>query len=75
MWDRVRCPVLMIPAIKHQDDPQRDMWTRTKMQAIEKAREMLPNAQIVVMEDTIHDIPLQRPAELAEAIIGFAGVI
>lgn len=75
MWDRVRCPVLMMPAIKRQDDPQRDMWTRTKLQAIETARKILPDAQVVVMEDTIHDIPLQRPAELAEAIIAFAGAL
>jgi hypothetical protein len=28
---------------------------------------------VVWMENTIHDVPLHRPAELAEAIIGFAG--
>ncbi len=72
MWDRVRCPVLMIPAIKKQDDPQRDLWTRTKLQAIEIARQKLQGAQVVVMEDTIHDIPIQRPKELAEAFIAFA---
>ncbi|HEV8574477.1 MAG TPA: hypothetical protein VGR43_07180, partial [Dehalococcoidia bacterium] len=69
---RIRCPVLMVPAIKHSDDPQRDLWTRAKLQGIETARGLLRDVKVVPMEDTIHDVPIQRPRELAEAIIDFA---
>ncbi len=72
LWERVRCPVLMVPALKESQDPQRDAWTRAKLQGIETARRVLPEATVVPMEDTIHDVPIQRPKELAQAIIDFA---
>jgi len=73
IWTRIRCPVLMVPAIKASDDPQRDLWTRAKLQGIETAKTLLRDVHVVPMEDTIHDVPIQRPKELAAAIIDFAG--
>lgn len=73
LWSEVRCPVLMVPALKETQDPQRESWTRAKLKGIETAMRTLPNATVVPMEDTIHDIPIQRPRELAQAIIDFAG--
>ena len=73
LWAHIRCPVLMVPAIKHSDDPQRDLWTRAKLQGIETAKGLLRDVKVVPMEDTIHDVPIQRPKELAAAIIDFAG--
>jgi pimeloyl-ACP methyl ester carboxylesterase len=73
LYPRVRCPVLMVPAIKHSDDAQRELWTRAKLVGIEAAKDLLPEVHIVPMEDTIHDVPIQRPKELAAAIIDFAG--
>ena len=55
------------------EDPQRELWTRAKLQGIETAKEMLGDVHVVPMEDTIHDVPIQRPRELAQAIIDFAG--
>ena len=72
LWSRIRCPVLMVPAIKRSDDPQRDLWTRAKLQGIETAKALLRDVHVVPMEDTIHDVPIQRPKELAAAIIDFA---
>lgn len=73
LWDRVRCPVLMVPALKESDDPRAVLWSRAKLQGIETAKRKLKDATVVPMEDTIHDIPIQRPKELAAAIIDFAG--
>jgi pimeloyl-ACP methyl ester carboxylesterase len=72
LYPRIRCPVLMVPAIKHAGDPQRELWTRAKLQGIEAAKELLRDVRVVPMEDTIHDVPIQRPQELAAAIIDFA---
>jgi len=72
LWERVRCPVLMVPAIKESDDPRSTLWTKAKLQGIETARRKLKDATVVPMEDTIHDVPIQRPKELAQAIIDFA---
>jgi pimeloyl-ACP methyl ester carboxylesterase len=73
LWDRVRCPVLMVPALKESQDPRSSMWTKAKLQGIETARGKLKDAKVVPMEDTIHDVPIQRPKELSQAIIDFAG--
>jgi hypothetical protein len=71
----VRCPALIIPAIKREKDPQRAAWLEGKLEAVEKASQMLADARVVVMEDTIHDIPVQRPRELASLICEFAAEI
>ncbi len=72
LWERVRCPVLMVPAIKESGDPRSALWTQAKLQGIETAKRKLKSATVVPMEDTIHDVPIQRPKELAQAIIDFA---
>jgi pimeloyl-ACP methyl ester carboxylesterase len=74
LWERVRCPVLMVPALKDSSDPRSQLWTKAKLQGIETAKRKLKDSTVVPMEDTIHDIPVQRPKELAEAIIAFAAV-
>lgn len=71
LWDRVRCPVLMVPALKESQDPRSSLWTKAKLQGIETARQKLKDAIVVPMQDTIHDVPVQRPKELAAAIIDF----
>jgi hypothetical protein len=71
LYPRITSPVLMVPAIKHSDDPQRDLWTRAKLEGIETAKELLPDVRVLPMENTIHDVPVQRPTELAAAIIEF----
>jgi pimeloyl-ACP methyl ester carboxylesterase len=72
LWERVRCPVLMVPAIKESPDPRSQLWTKAKLQGIETAKRKLKEATVLPMDDTIHDIPIQRPKELAQAIIDFA---
>jgi pimeloyl-ACP methyl ester carboxylesterase len=71
LYPRIRCPVLMVPAIQHSDDPQRGLWATAKLQGIEAAKGALNEVRVVVMEDSIHDVPIQRPKDLAAAIIEF----
>jgi len=73
LWDRVRCPTLMVPALKESGDARSASWSQAKLQGIETAKRKLKDATVVPMEDTIHDVPIQRPRELAQAIIDFAG--
>ncbi len=75
LWERVRCQVLMVPAIKESGDPRSALWNQAKLQGIETAKRKLKNATVVPMKDTIHDVPIQRPKELAQAIIEFAAGI
>ena len=72
LWDRVACPVLMIPAVAREEEPERHAWTQAKLKAIEEAQARLADSRVVVMEDAIHDVPVQQPALLAGIIADFA---
>jgi hypothetical protein len=72
MWSRLRCPALLVPASGRNGEPARDAWLEHKRRGIEKAEESVPSLRVEWMEDTIHDVPLQRPRELATAIQRFA---
>jgi pimeloyl-ACP methyl ester carboxylesterase len=73
LYARVQCPVLMIPALAPEphDERTRDMLA-AKRRNIALAEARLKRSQTIWMNDTIHDVPLQRPVELAEAIRHFA---
>jgi pimeloyl-ACP methyl ester carboxylesterase len=65
LMSRLRCPVLFIPAghPDHEDSP--------KVHAMERARSVLGARARVVWVDGVHDIPVQRPDQVADAIAGF----
>jgi pimeloyl-ACP methyl ester carboxylesterase len=72
LWARVACPVLMIPAVAPEPHDQRTRDTlENKRRNIATAEQRLKRSQTIWMTNTIHDIPLQRPAELAAAIKQF----
>ncbi len=78
--EKVSCPVLMISA---ETNPSPDFvpenekeatWLKAKRDGAQKLKNALvnsPRAEFVIMSNTIHDIPLQRPAELAKLIFDF----
>jgi len=66
---RVTCPVRLLPARQSSDVSE---WQANKTASIERALELQPRASVRWFEDTIHDIPLQRPDELAEELLDFA---
>jgi len=72
LWSRLRCPALLVPASGRQGEPARDAWLEHKRKGIALAQEAAPSLRVEWMEDTIHDVPLQRPRELADAIERFA---
>jgi pimeloyl-ACP methyl ester carboxylesterase len=69
LYPLVDCPVLLCPAA----DPAADRGrAEAKRGAVERALELFPSAHVTWFEDTMHDIPLQRPAELAAELARFA---
>lgn len=76
LWARVQCPVLMIPAVASEphDERTRDIL-ENKRRDIALAEQRLKRSRTIWMPDTIHDVPLQSPAELAESIRDFAAEI
>jgi pimeloyl-ACP methyl ester carboxylesterase len=66
---QVRCPITLIVADQEPTNEAMKAFMRMRKQGIAHIKELRPNARIVIMPDTIHDIPLQHPEELSEEII------
>ena len=66
---QVRCPVLILPARQASDTAE---MRANKSAAIDRALRLQPQARVRWFEDTVHDVPLQRPRELANELIAFA---
>jgi pimeloyl-ACP methyl ester carboxylesterase len=67
LYQRVTCPVLLCPA--------GDELAGAKLAGVERALRALPAARAVWFEDSVHDIPLQRPDRLAAELARFAGEV
>jgi len=65
LYPLVDCPVLLCPAADATH-------AKAKRDAAVRATGLLPSATLTWFEDTMHDIPLQRPAELAAELARFA---
>ncbi len=77
MWDqptfdlyrKVRCPVALIVADQEPMSEAMKDFTNMRKQGIAHIQELRPDVRVVVMQNTMHDIPLQRPQELTELIV------
>ena len=68
LYPQVDCPVLLMPCRRDDPSPEARRWRREE--SIARAEKLLPDAKTVWMEDSIHDVPLQRPALVADTIGG-----
>jgi pimeloyl-ACP methyl ester carboxylesterase len=66
----VRCRVLYVLAERAAEGRARE-WMEHKRDAIDRLQGAFAHCQVRWMPDTIHDIPLQRPTELAQTIEDF----
>ena len=71
LYGKVRCPVLFVLAEREGEGRVRE-WQEMKREAVGKAERALADCQALWFKDTLHDIPLHRPHELAQAIEQFA---
>jgi pimeloyl-ACP methyl ester carboxylesterase len=62
----ITCPILMLPCAQQGSD-----WTARKRVAVAEVERIAPNARTVWFEDAIHDVPLQQPERVAEALSAF----
>jgi pimeloyl-ACP methyl ester carboxylesterase len=66
---KLTCPLLILPARQPSDLAE---FQSSKQANAERALELVPGARLRWFEDTIHDVPLQRPDELAAELRIFA---
>jgi pimeloyl-ACP methyl ester carboxylesterase len=69
LYAQVRRPVTLIVARQQAQDENQEARLRMQQQNLARLQDRYPNIAVVLMPDTIHDIPLQRPRELVEEII------
>lgn len=70
LFPRVRCPVLLVPAVQGTPPGKIDQPMAANHEVL-RAERLLSRSRTVWMYDTVHDIPLHRPRELAKAIQRF----
>ena len=66
LYPKLQCPVLMLPARQSMPDAVDRRFRREE--SIARAESLLPRSKTVWMENSIHDVPLQRPELVAGAI-------
>ena len=57
----------MMPARMANDDSVAERTFRRE-ESVAKARSLLPRVKVVWLEDSIHDVPVQRPELVAKTI-------
>lgn len=71
LFARVRCPILLCPAREKPHDERSAQFLQLKVEGAAQAAQRARDVRTVWFDDTTHDIPLQRPAELAQVIADF----
>jgi pimeloyl-ACP methyl ester carboxylesterase len=69
LYQQVTCPITLVIAEQETTDPTREAFLRARREGITHIQALHPDIRVVRMTNTIHDIPLQRPKELAEEIM------
>jgi len=72
MLGSVACPTLVVIANQERDNEESRRWSEFRREGARLAEKALKHRRIIWMEDTIHDIPVQRPRELADALLSLA---
>jgi pimeloyl-ACP methyl ester carboxylesterase len=72
MLGSVACAVLVIIANQERDNEESRRWGEFRREGARLAEQALKHGRILWMEDTIHDVPVQRPRELADALLSLA---
>ena len=70
LYGKVQCPVLIMPA-RQQDSsatPESGQRRQRRLMSVDQAEQMLPESKTVWLEDSIHDVPIQRPELVADVI-------
>jgi pimeloyl-ACP methyl ester carboxylesterase len=77
MWDQptfelyreLQCPITLIIADQEPTNEAMKEFSAMRKRGIAHILEVRPDVRVVMMQNTMHDIPLQRPEELAELIV------
>ena len=69
LYPKIHLPVLWMPARRDGDDHSSAGWRREKEESIAGALKALARSRVHWMEDSVHDVPVQRPEQVAATIL------
>jgi pimeloyl-ACP methyl ester carboxylesterase len=73
LFARITCPTLIIPADPPLPlDERAAQWLDAKRSSVALAETQIANVRVVWARESVHDVPLQHPAFLAEQIASLA---
>ena len=67
LFPKVSCPVLIMPA-RQQSDADGQQRALLRGETVAAAEQLLSRGKTVWLEDSIHDVPIQRPELVASVI-------
>ena len=67
LFPKVECPALVLPA-RRDDSPEAAERNERRAQSVQTAVDALPKGKVVWLEDSVHDVPVQRPQLVAGVI-------
>ncbi len=72
LYARLRCPALLCPAVPPAPrDDRAEQFLERKRAGVAHAEQTHAQVKTIWFEDTVHDIPLHRPTQLAQVIVEF----
>lgn len=75
LLERIRCPAIVILARREPGNDLERKWMEWRETGAKRAEAKIKMGRVVWMEDSMHDVPLQHPAELADLIIEFGSAL
>jgi len=72
LYQQLHCPTTLIVAEQRPTSEAQAAALKLRQEGIAHIHAICPDIRVVVMVDTMHDIPLQRPAQLAQEILSYA---
>ena len=67
LYPKVNCPVLILPARRLGNPESLDRDTR-RLDSVNRAINLLPTGKAVWLENSIHDVPIQRPELVSDTL-------
>ncbi|MDA1188518.1 MAG: alpha/beta hydrolase [Chloroflexi bacterium] len=68
LYPEVKCPVLLLPARRKEDSEEHSGWKERREKWVGQAEKSLSRSKTVWFEDSVHDVPLQRPELVASTV-------
>lgn len=68
LYPQVKCPVLIMPA-RRESDPATAERRERRAKSVSAAESLLPVSKTAWLEESVHDVPIQRPELVAGTIL------